>query len=204
MYNNRKDVWQTSKESFVNLRGDCEDHAIVLADWLIGLGYDARVVVGEVQFKGQARGGHAWVVLFEDNKEYLLEATRKAKWNLLPRASSLPYYFPAEMFNRKNFWYNKGSKITMKYAGESWEKTGTFIPSNPYYPDIQTHQLFVNVEPSDARVKILNIKQKFFQGIGLQTGSYKVEVSKKGFKKETFLLNINSKDVHVNRVLLRV
>lgn len=50
-YHDRKEVWQTAKESFVKLRGDCEDHAILLADWLIGLGYDARVVAGHVKFR---------------------------------------------------------------------------------------------------------------------------------------------------------
>jgi len=138
-YQKRPEVWQTSKESFINLRGDCEDHAIALADWLIGLGYDARVAIGMVKFKGQPPGGHAWVVLFKDNKEYLLEATRKRKWNLLPLASTMPNYFPTRMFNRKDTWTNIGSDKTTKYSGEKWVKSGEFVPYNSYYPDLQTH-----------------------------------------------------------------
>ena len=114
VYNKRPEVWQTSRESFIKLRGDCEDHAIALADWLIGQGYDARVAIGTVKFRGQPAGGHAWVVLFNDNKEYLLEATRKQKWNMLPLASTMPYYFPTEMFNREDTWTNKGSNKTKK------------------------------------------------------------------------------------------
>ena len=136
-YNNRPEVWQTSKQTLNTHRGDCEDHAIVLADWLIGLGYDARVVSGEVEFPSQKRGGHAWVVLFKDNKEYILESTKKTKWNILPLASSLPYYFPKYMFNRKDFWINSGSVYTTKYASSKWKKSGKFKPYNSYYPDLQ-------------------------------------------------------------------
>ena len=129
--------WQTSKQSFNKLHGDCEDHAIALCDWLIGLGYDARVVIGEVQFKGQKRGGHAWVVLFEENRVYLLEATQKEKWNLLPIASTLPFYYPVTMFNRTDFWVNTKTSNTMDYKSEVWIKSGKFIPRNDFYPDLQ-------------------------------------------------------------------
>jgi transglutaminase-like putative cysteine protease len=132
----RAEVWQTSKESYTKLRGDCEDHAILLADWLIGLGYDARVVAGMVQFRGKTPEGHAWVVLFYNDKEYLLEATNKSKWNRLPLASMLPYYFPKYMFNRSEFWYNTGSTHTTIYSDSKWKKYGEFIPSNPYYKDL--------------------------------------------------------------------
>lgn len=204
LYNKRPEVWQTSRESFVNLRGDCEDHAISLADWLIGLGYDARVAIGTVKFKGQPLGGHAWVILFKDNKEYLLEATRKQKWNMLPLASSLPYYFPTEMFNREDTWTNKGSSATTKYSGEMWVKSGKFVPDNSYYPDLKRHRLFVNTEPSDATVKIINIKKEFSQGIKLRTGKYYVNIRRKGFKPEEFWVYVNSKDLHIKRQLIKL
>jgi len=133
-YSDRAEVWQTSKESYIRLRGDCEDHAILLADWLIGLGYDARVVSGTVNIRGET-GGHAWVILYTNGKEYLLEATQKSKWNQLPLASKFPNYFPKYMFNRKNFWINVGSKLTTKYSGKQWKKSGKFVPYNPYYKD---------------------------------------------------------------------
>ena len=93
------DTWQTSPETYVRMWGDCEDHAILLADWMIGLGYDARVVAGTVN--GEA---HAWVVLFKDGKEYLLEATDKASRRRYPLIELHPEYVPAFMFNRDNFW----------------------------------------------------------------------------------------------------
>ena len=136
-YNDRKEVWQTAKESYVKLRGDCEDHALLLADWLIGLGYDARVVVGTAKSSGKTPVGHAWVVLFNEGNEYLLEATKKSKWNAIPLASTQPNYFPKYMFNRTEFWVNEGTILTTNYADEKWKKSGKFIPHNPYYKDLE-------------------------------------------------------------------
>lgn len=200
-YQGRSDVWQTSKQSFSKLRGDCEDHAIVLADWLIGLGYDARIVLGEVQFKGQKRGGHAWVVLFEENKEYILEATSKRKWNQLPLASSLPYYYPKYMFNRRYFWTNQGSIYTVKYSGKKWKKSGEFLPDEPYYPDLNKHALYVETQPEKSKVRILNIKEKFHQGIRLRTGRYYIEVSKKGYNTRKSWIDINDQELHIKSSL---
>ncbi len=45
-------------------------------------------------------------------------------------------------------------------------------------------RLFVTVEPIDARVRILNIAPKFYQGMELDPGSYHVEISKKGYRKQ--------------------
>ena len=93
------DIWQTSPETYVSMRGDCEDHAILLADWMIDLGYDARVVAGTVN-----GAGDAWVVLYKDGNEYLLEATDKASRRRFPFVSLHPEYVPAFMFNRDHFW----------------------------------------------------------------------------------------------------
>ena len=117
-YKGREEVWQTSREAFSFSRGDCEDHALILADWLIAMGEDARVVLGD--YKG---GGHAWVVLFKDGKEFLLEATRKAgvgRNRPYPLASLHSDYHPQLMFNRSEFWENKGSRYTTRYSGNSW------------------------------------------------------------------------------------
>jgi hypothetical protein len=122
-----EEVWQTSAEAFVQLRGDCEDHAIVLADWLISLGVDARVVLGE--YEGT---GHAWVVAFQNSQTFLLEATEKRRykaWNHYPLAQLAEGYRPAFMFNRSTFWVNEGSLATADYQGEHWRESATYIPA---------------------------------------------------------------------------
>lgn len=115
----RDEVWLTTLQAWSRAKGDCEDHAIPLADWLIELGLDARVVLGT-----HRREGHAWVVVFKDGQEYLLEATDKAKvkkWSAYPLAKLLPHYHPQMMFNREVLWVNTGSPLTVSYSGPQWQ-----------------------------------------------------------------------------------
>lgn len=119
-----QDVWQNSRQAYLYSHGDCEDHAILLADWLISMGYDARVVIGRVP-----SGGHAWVILFHDGKEYLLESTSKRR----PRsigdftlAKYAPDYQPEFLFNREQFWVNTGPSLTTRYSGKQWKETSRF------------------------------------------------------------------------------
>jgi hypothetical protein len=123
-YPGRDEVWQTSKQGFYYPRGDCEDHALALADWLIEMGEDARVVLGH--WKNE---GHAWVVLFKDGKEYLLESTQKSglsRSKPYPVASLYRDYYPEYMFNRHYFWENTGSKFTSNYSSEKWKKKSRY------------------------------------------------------------------------------
>jgi len=117
----RGEIWQTSREAFYYPTGDCEDHAIALADWLIGLGHDARVVIGRL--KGE---GHAWVVLHAGDQTYLLEATNKRPAQALPLASRHPEYQPEAMFNRETYWVNAGPVLTTDYRSPHWQERSTF------------------------------------------------------------------------------
>ena len=122
------DIWQNSRQAYAYTRGDCEDHAIVLADWLIAMGYDARVVVGKYK-----TGGHAWVILFEQGKEYILEATSKGRTrsiNDFIYARLATDYHPSYQFNRDDFWVNTGSTFTTLYRNEKWQKRSTFKRSS--------------------------------------------------------------------------
>lgn len=121
-----EEVWQTSRQAYIYTRGDCEDHAIALADWLIDMGEDARVALGK--YDG---GGHAWVVLIKDGQEYILEATQKnglAGLRRYPLASMLPKYQPQFQFNRTSFWYNIGSPATTEYRSSAWLEKSRFLP----------------------------------------------------------------------------
>jgi hypothetical protein len=117
-----RELWQSSRQAFYYKRGDCEDHALALADWLIEMGEDARVVAGSVD-----NVGHAWVILFKDGKEYLFEATSKQP-NLrqLSLASMHPDYHPKWMFNREYFWYNTGSARTVRYQSDRWQRRSRY------------------------------------------------------------------------------
>ena len=117
----RMEIWQTSREAFFFPTGDCEDHAIALADWLIGLGHDARVVIGRLQGEG-----HAWVVLNDGERTYLLEATSKRPAPALPLAANHPEYQPEAMFNRDTYWVNAGPVFTTDYRGAQWQERSRF------------------------------------------------------------------------------
>lgn len=119
-----QEVWETSGQAWERMRGDCEDHAILLADWLIDSGYDARVVLGN--YKG---GGHAWVVLFVDAQVYLLEATSKAKRRRYPLARFETQYHPSVMFNRDRLWVNEGSHRSTNYQSRQWRLAARFQAS---------------------------------------------------------------------------
>lgn len=118
------ELWQNSAQAYQSPRGDCEDHAIILADWLIAEGVDARVVGGT--YKG---GGHAWVMAIIDDQEFILEATSKRKmksWNHYPLASLAHDYKPEFMFNRDQFWVNTNPSLSGSYRGEHWNNTSSF------------------------------------------------------------------------------
>ncbi len=124
-----EDIWQNSKQAYYHSHGDCEDHALILADWLIGLGYDARVVIGEVP-----QGGHAWVVLFLNGQEFVLESTSKTR----PRSVNDFYlaalatdYRPKIQFNRDQLWVNTGTTYTSRYEGDHWVLRSRFNRVTP-------------------------------------------------------------------------
>lgn len=120
-YPGMQDLWQTSREAFFYPQGDCEDHAIALADWLIGLGLDARVVLGTLRDEG-----HAWVVVLDGARTYLLEATHKRPGRALPLAAQMPEYRPEAMFNREGYWVNTGTPMTTNYAGAAWQRRSAY------------------------------------------------------------------------------
>jgi hypothetical protein len=64
----------------------------------------------------------------------------------------------------------------------------------------RTGRLFVEIEPADAKVKILNILPKFYQGIELDPGRYHIEVSSDGYETKDMWVALESgqdKDIDV-------
>ncbi|RBP47411.1 transglutaminase superfamily protein [Roseimicrobium gellanilyticum] len=110
------DAWQTARETQALGRGDCEDSAILLADWLLARGFEARVALGRYA----ERGGHAWVIVRLEGEEYLLESTegttgaRKAP--LLSEVGSR--YVPEILFDRDAF-YTRIQPLAL-WNGDFW------------------------------------------------------------------------------------
>jgi TolB-like protein len=66
-------------------------------------------------------------------------------------------------------------------------------------PVVLESKLFVEVEPRDARVRILNIVPKFHQGIALDPGSYRLNVSAPGYTTQDQWIKLTTgEEKHVN------
>lgn len=70
--------------------------------------------------------------------------------------------------------------------------TSTRNRTNNYSP---SYSLFINVEPSDAVIKIMNITPKFKQGIKLTRGNYRLKLQRSGFKTINKTIQIKASSV---------
>jgi len=114
----RLDVWQRASQTWALRRGDCEDSALMIADWLRANGFDAKVVIGLAEGEG-----HAWVVLHADGIDYVLEGTGGPMnyHRVPPRAAAQPDYFPEAQFDPTGIWYRLGKAWTADYRDpEQW------------------------------------------------------------------------------------
>jgi formylglycine-generating enzyme required for sulfatase activity len=69
----------------------------------------------------------------------------------------------------------------------------------------QTSGLFVETRPENARVRVLNIRPKFHQGMLLKPGKYHVEVSAHGYELEKKWIEVAAgEDRHLNIHLVKV
>ena len=98
------EVWKTSRETWNEAAGDCEDTSILLADVLIGAGFDARVAIG---WNGNI-GQHAWVVVRLGERQYILESTLQKKIersDLAAIEDASAFYQPEQLFDRDMIYY---------------------------------------------------------------------------------------------------
>lgn len=59
------------------------------------------------------------------------------------------------------------------------------VESN-YKPKNSKYKLTIHTIPSNSRVQILNIKPKYYDGIALKQGTFKIKVSKEGYESRVF------------------
>lgn len=118
-----REVWKTSRETWLEEAGDCEDTSILLADILITAGFDARVAIG---WNGNI-GQHAWVVVKVGDEQYVLESTLQSEItakNLATVEDSAVFYQPEQLFDRERLYYTsaKPEQFTKDYfSPEVWK-----------------------------------------------------------------------------------
>jgi hypothetical protein len=59
-------------------------------------------------------------------------------------------------------------------------------------PEVSKSKIFVEVDPKDSRVRILNIGPKFYQGMELKPGRYHVETSKQGYETKKMWVSLGA------------
>ena len=91
---------------------------------------------------------------------------------------------------------NKSKQIE-KGKTVGFRKTGSsrLIASVPIY---------VNTQPRDAQVRIMNIKPRYYHGMKLKPGLYDIEVSKPGYRTQRFTKYITDKQSSINVGLNRI
>jgi hypothetical protein len=118
----QRDAWQTGPETLMRGEGDCDDTSVLLADWLIARGFEARVALGEAHGEG-----HAWVVVLVEGNTYLLESTSEPP----PLASDIGsttsfngLYKPDILFDRNAcyYWRDKSKVFQGDYFSGVWKR----------------------------------------------------------------------------------
>lgn len=61
----------------------------------------------------------------------------------------------------------------------------------------ERYRLYVDADPPDARVRIMNINPRFYQGIPLKPGSYDIMVDKEGYRSYRRWIQIKDQDYHL-------
>ncbi len=147
--NASNDAWQTALETQSFGHGDCEDSSILLADWLIARGFEARVALGRFA----ERGGHAWVVVRLEGEDYLLESTEGASYATRPPllAETGARYVPEVLFDR-DAYYSRPSPKRL-WNNDYWsDKTWVRVTPGPR-PSAADESVPVKGEAKSVAVK---------------------------------------------------
>ncbi len=83
-------MWLLPSEAIAKGKSDCEEKAFVLCSLLRASGLSPDEVFVALGTYGRFGDGHAWCVLFDGGKYWVLEATLSAAPNTIPEQSS-PY-----------------------------------------------------------------------------------------------------------------
>lgn len=126
-----RELWKRPSETWSEAAGDCEDTSILIADVLVGAGFDARVAIG---WNGNI-GQHAWVVVRAGGKQYLLETTLQqevTREDLMELGEATDSYRPEQLFDEERIYYTtaRPDRFGRDYFSESLWKAVPTPPSS--------------------------------------------------------------------------
>ena len=67
-----------------------------------------------------------------------------------------------------------------------------------------TYPLFIETEPYDAKIQIMNIIDKYEMGIELKPGEYDIRISKKGYTTQRFMIKMEHENIIMKRELKKI
>jgi len=65
----------------------------------------------------------------------------------------------------------------------------------------QLFALHIIANPKSAKIQIMNIKPKYYNGIKLKKGKYSIRVSQRGYYTENFYINFNSDSSYTSNLI---
>eukprot|EP01022_Parablepharisma_sp_SALTPOND_P018098 TRINITY_DN2940_c1_g1_i2.p1 TRINITY_DN2940_c1_g1~~TRINITY_DN2940_c1_g1_i2.p1 ORF type:complete len:578 (-),score=169.16 TRINITY_DN2940_c1_g1_i2:3173-4906(-) len=97
----------------------------------------------------------------------------------------------------KQFSLNDNQTLRLKVALE--RDPAVPLPENADEPDPNAPgKLFVDIQPEDARIRIINVRPPFKQGIELPPRTYSMDASKDGYETSVFTATVEpGQDTHV-------
>jgi len=120
------------------------------------------------------------------NMTPLLKTTSWFVWSGETKGPSFARFFHFGYGNRD--WYPRGDSLIFRaFAVRSRDSRLELSTDHKI-----KGKLFVQTDPKDSRVRILNIKPKFYQGMDLDSGSYRLEVSKTDYKTKKMWIRLGS------------
>ena len=175
------------------------------------------LVTGNAQLDCAISCLHSWVTALphlkrlHDGKQWKQLALEVQKigrdsdldWYYLGRAAeglgaveaALTYYDTSIENSRSGYRCAKSSCNNMDFPSDSLKRKrlirGGLAKKQDNTP---TYSLFVDVQPSDAVIKIINIEPKFTQGIQLAQGEYQLRLQKRGFKTINKIIEISDSE----------
>jgi len=69
---------------------------------------------------------------------------------------------------------------------------------------VKRYSLTIKSSQKNTKIKILNIKSKYYDKIQLKPGSYKIEMSKVGYKSKIFTVKIKDKNLVISKKLQKI
>jgi len=125
-------------------------------------------------------------------------------------ATLVPITENSSLGNDQQFTENAPDTTTAELSAETTSLvaadlyTSTSSSEVSETPEVVTYRLYVHTIPSDARIRILNIPDRYQAGIALPVGRYNIEVSKPDYDTFRAWIEISTQDISMDISLTKI